>query len=225
MEGKYFPSLVPHPPITPQPLNLWCKLPEIRKCIVKEQRGIYSEDIATFPSKFSAAGPEIQQRSQRSQSHSVSEFRERNTTKATTSKTPDNQRRPVDNCNHGPLSQKLYFCLGGISQKVHLPYQTLRGQIPRKLAIERRRREYLKLDFEQLLAEEGVGSDLLILRHKSDGEVTSPDEPAPPYLPLERSHGRRPLPAKALLPTAGEGAAGTMFYVYYTAWTEMDAIR
>jgi len=59
---------------------------------------------------------------------------------ATTSKTPDDQRRPVENCNHGPISQpsqKLYFCLGGISQKVHLPYQTLRGQIPRKLAIER----------------------------------------------------------------------------------------
>ncbi|XP_056267415.1 dynein axonemal heavy chain 1 [Pseudoliparis swirei] len=223
MEGKYFPSLVPHPPIKPQPLNLWCKLPKIRKCIVKEQRGIYSDDIATFPSKFSTAGPEIQQRSQ---SHSVSEFSERNATKATTSKTPDDQRRPVENCNHGPISQpsqKLYFCLGGISQKVHLPYQTLRGQIPRKLAIERRRREYLKLDFEQLLAEEGIDSDRLILRHKSGGEVTSTDEPAPPYLPpevfddteydsrtpddwlalaaAERSHGRRPFPARALLPT------------------------
>lgn len=34
-------------------------------------------------------------------------------------------------------SQNSYFCLGGDKPKVQMPYQTIPGQIPRKLVVER----------------------------------------------------------------------------------------
>ncbi|XP_068442262.1 dynein axonemal heavy chain 1 [Clinocottus analis] len=213
MEEKYFPNLAPHPPIKPRPINPWCKLPKIRKCIVNNQRGFYSEDFT--PIKLFSALPEIQQRSQRD---SVSEFSDLNTTKATTFKTPHDQRKPGKKTKHGP------FSLGSYSQKVQLPYLTVPGKTPRKLAIERQRREYLKLDFQQLLRENGIDSNLLIPKHKSDSDkvVTTTDQPASPYLPLEvfdneeydcrtpedwlslanaeQSSYKKPNPSKALLP-------------------------
>ncbi|XP_054472107.1 dynein axonemal heavy chain 1 [Anoplopoma fimbria] len=228
MERKYLPVFglpVPNPPSKPRALSHWCKLPPIRKCSVNEQRGIYSEDITTFKFQSSAAGPKIQQKSQ---GQSISEFSDLNTTKATTAKTPDEKCKLVENNNHGPTSkqsQNDYFCQGGNTPKVQIPYQTVPGQIPRKLAIERLRREYLKLDFEHLLAEKGIDSNLLIPKHQSnsDEHVTTTDNPVSSYLPLEvfdneeydcrtpedwlalgnaeRSANRKPVPAKALLPT------------------------
>ena len=53
----------------------------------------------------------------------------------------------------------------------------------------RRRRQYLQLDITQLLAEEGIDSNLLMPRHQGTEErVSAPDSPLPPvanYLPLE----------------------------------------
>uniref|UniRef100_A0A3Q3E168 Dynein, axonemal, heavy chain 1 n=1 Tax=Labrus bergylta TaxID=56723 RepID=A0A3Q3E168_9LABR len=59
---------------------------------------------------------------------------------------------------------------------------TTPGQIPRKLKIERCRKEYLKLDLEQLLEEKGICSSHLMV---SDEPATTPDHSVSPYLPLE----------------------------------------
>ncbi|XP_074517159.1 dynein axonemal heavy chain 1 [Sebastes fasciatus] len=221
MERKYLPGfgvLVPHPPSKPpEPkpptLSHWCKLPPIRKCTVNEQKGTYS-DIIT-PSKFQSltAEPGIRQRSQ-GQSTS-----DPNTIKVTTFK--------LATVNHGPTSQQSqpsYFCRVVNTSKVQMPFQTVEGQIPRKLEIERRRRKYLKFDIEQLLAEKGISSNLLMARHQSSSDVITTDNPVSQYLPLEvfdneeydcrtpedwlalgnAEPDRKPIPAKALLPTDDE---------------------
>lgn len=62
MEGKYLPglgTLVPHPPVKPPDtkpaaLRHRHKLPMIRECAVREQRGIYSDIITTFKFKVKA---------------------------------------------------------------------------------------------------------------------------------------------------------------------------
>ncbi|CAJ1051390.1 LOW QUALITY PROTEIN: dynein heavy chain 1%2C axonemal [Xyrichtys novacula] len=70
--------------------------------------------------------------------------------------------------------------------KVRLPHQTIPGQIPRKLEIERWRREYLKLDLEKLLVEKGINSSHLITKHKSSNEpATTQGSSVSHYLPLE----------------------------------------
>ncbi|CAL8336191.1 unnamed protein product [Merluccius merluccius] len=133
---------------------------------------------------------------------------------------------------HGPTTQlpaNTDCYAGAYAAKVQLPYRTTPGKTPRKIEIERRRREYLKLDIEQLLSEKGVDSKLLMSRHQTSGgedHVADPDKPTPPvsnYLPLEifdneefdcrtsedwlalgceeASAERKPVPAKALLPT------------------------
>ncbi|GAA6221830.1 dynein heavy chain 1, axonemal-like [Lates japonicus] len=235
MEGKHLPGfgvLVPHPPrkppeLKPPALSHRHKLPPIRKFSLNEQRGVYSDIVSTFKFQFPTVGPDIQQ--QRSQGQS--NFSEYNTSKFTTFKTPSDHCKLAEKDYHGPisqLSQNSYFCRGGDKPKVQIPYQTIPGQLPRKLAIERRRREYLKLDFEQLLAEKGIDSNLLMPRHpsSSDEHVTTPDYSVSPYLPLEifdneeydcwtpedwlalgnaeGSPDRKPIPAIALLPTENE---------------------
>ncbi|XP_076603478.1 dynein axonemal heavy chain 1 [Chaetodon auriga] len=232
MEGKIFPGfgvLVPHPPSKPPDpkppaLSDRCKLPPIRKCSVKQQRGIYSDLITPVKFQSCTVGHEIQQRSQ---GQSILEVSDVNITKVTAFKTPSDRCKLVEKDNPGPASQQSknsYFRRGGDTPKVQMPYQTIPGQIPRKLKIERCRREYLRLNFEQLLADKGIHSNLLMPRHQSSSdEPMTLDNPVSPYLPLEifdneeydcrtpeewlalgyaeRSHERRPLPAKALLPT------------------------
>lgn len=55
-------------------------------------------------------------------------------------------KAPLDQCIFddkdipGPTAQHpqtSYFCQGGDEPKIQMPYQTIPGQIPRKLAIER----------------------------------------------------------------------------------------
>ncbi|XP_047438259.1 dynein axonemal heavy chain 1 [Mugil cephalus] len=149
-----------------------------------------------------------------------------------TIKTRSDQRKPTEKDNHAPQttqeSQNSYFCPGGDAPKVQMPFKTISGQIPRKLEIERRRREYLKLDIEQLLAEKGIDSNLLMMGHLKDGDegVTTPGSSVSAFLPLEifdsdeydcrtpddwlalgKSEGLpnyKPIPAKALLPTDDE---------------------
>uniref|UniRef100_A0A3Q3STI9 Dynein, axonemal, heavy chain 1 n=1 Tax=Mastacembelus armatus TaxID=205130 RepID=A0A3Q3STI9_9TELE len=133
----------------------------------------------------------------------------------------------VEKRNHLPtsqLTQNSYFCRGGDTPKVQMAYQNIPGQIPRKLEIERRRREYLNIDFEQLLEENGVDSNLIMPRHPN----SSPANPASPYLSLEifdndeydcrtpedwltlgtaeGSPDRKPIPGKALLPKDDKSA-------------------
>ncbi|XP_022600673.1 LOW QUALITY PROTEIN: dynein heavy chain 1, axonemal-like [Seriola dumerili] len=232
MEGKttpYFGALVPYPPSKPPeprlPTQSHRRLHLIRKCSLNEQEGLYSQDIISPGFQFLTVGPKIQQRSQGQSNLQLSEY---NTAKVTTVKTSSDQYKFVDKDYHGPisqLSQNPYFCRRGDTPKVQLPYQTIPGQIPRKLAIERRRREYLKLDFEQLLAEKGIDSNLIMPRNpsSSDEDVTTSDNHVSPCLPLEifdneeydcwtpedwlalgkaeGSPDQKPIPAKALLPT------------------------
>ncbi|KAL7406937.1 hypothetical protein ABVT39_000487 [Epinephelus coioides] len=233
MERKYMPGVgarVPHPPSQPpEPrppvLSRRCRLPPLRKCLMTEQKGIYSDIITTSKFQSCTAGSDSQQKSQ---DQSISEFRDLNKTKVTLSKTPSVQYELVEKNNHGATSQQSqisYFCHGGDKPKVQIAYQTIPGQVPRKLVIERLRREYLEIDFEQLLAEKGISSNLLMPIHQSsnDENITTTDNPVSPYLPLEifdneeyecrtpedwlalgnaeGSPDRKPIPAKALLPT------------------------
>ncbi|KAM9362199.1 LOW QUALITY PROTEIN: dynein axonemal heavy chain 1 [Symphorus nematophorus] len=217
MERKNLPglsALVPHPPSKPPDakppgLRHRCKLLPISTCSVNEQRGIYSDTFTAFKFQPCTAGTEILQRLQ---GQSILEVSDVNTAKGSTFN----------------ISSDQYFCQGADAPKVQMPYQTNPGQIPRKLQIERLRREYLKLDFEQLLAEKGVNTNLLRPRHHSrnDQPAATPDNPVSPYLPLEifdndeydcrtpedwlalgyaeRSPDRKPIPARALLPTDDE---------------------
>uniref|UniRef100_A0A4W6F8M2 Dynein axonemal heavy chain 1 n=1 Tax=Lates calcarifer TaxID=8187 RepID=A0A4W6F8M2_LATCA len=159
----------------------------------------------------------------------------------TTFKTPSDQCKRAEKDYHGPisqLSQNSYFCRGGDKPKVQIPYQTVPGPVTPQVILYcfscRRRREYLKLDFEQLLTEKGIDSNLLVPRNpsSSDEHVTTPDYSVSPYLPLEifdneeydcwtpedwlalgnaeGSPDLKPIPAKALLPTENETPSGKM---------------
>ncbi|AWP03287.1 putative dynein heavy chain 1 axonemal [Scophthalmus maximus] len=231
MEGKHLPGFgerVPHPPgKPPEPkpptLSHRYKLPPIKKCFVKEQPGFYSGVITTFKFQPPTVGPGVQQRSQ---GQSDPQSSASNSQRETTLKSDQCER--VEEDYHGPvshISQNSYFRRGGNTPKVQIAYQTIPGKIPRKLQIERRRREYLKLDFEKLLEEKGIDSNLIIPRNpnSSDEHVITPCSPLSPYLPLEifdneeydcrtpddwlalgnveGSPDQKPLPAKALLPT------------------------
>ncbi|XP_013988847.1 dynein axonemal heavy chain 1 isoform X2 [Salmo salar] len=203
------------------------KLPPVRKYPVIEQKGYYSELITTAAKPHLQSctdGPETQQ------SLLCQAGYESNTPKVTTFRTPSDLHSLVERDKHGPTTQHQQhtdFSTGGYTAKVQLPYHSLPGQHLRKIEIERRRREYLKLDIAQLLTEQGIDSNLLMPRHHSIEEhVTTPENPLPPvsnYLPLEvfdneefdcrtpqdwlalgyenGSTDHKPIPAKALLPT------------------------
>ncbi|XP_023120862.2 dynein axonemal heavy chain 1-like isoform X2 [Amphiprion ocellaris] len=224
--------LVPHPPCKPtEPKpstgGQRYKLPPVRKYCVNEETGIYSDIISTFNFLSCTGRHETLQRS-----HSIRSSVDSNSSKVKTSKTPSDPCKIAEKDHHeqhtSQPSQTSYFCQGGDTPKVQIPYETRPGEIPRKLAIERYRREYLKVDFEQLLAEKCIDSNLLLPKHlnNSDEHVTTPDDPVSPYLPLEifdneeydcrtpedwlalgnaeGSPGRKPIPAKALLPADDE---------------------
>ncbi|XP_071349900.1 dynein axonemal heavy chain 1-like [Trachinotus anak] len=225
-----FGAHVPHPPSKPpepKPSNLSHRrrrLPLLRESSLNVQEGLYSEIIAPSRFQFPKVGPEIEQKSLGQSSFQSSDY---NTPKVTAVKTPPNQCMFPEKNYQGPIShvsQNPYFCRNGDKPKVRIPYQTTPGQIPRKLAIERCRREYLILDFEQLLAEKGIDSNLIMPRrpNSSDEDVTTPDNPVSPYLALEifdnedydcrtpedwlalgsteGSPHQKPVPGKALLP-------------------------
>nr|XP_046240546.1 dynein axonemal heavy chain 1 [Scatophagus argus] len=233
MERKYLPGfgmLVPHPPNKPPDpkppaLTHRCKLPSIRRRSLNEQKGIYSDIITTFKFQSCTAGPDMQGGSQ---GRSHIEVSDANPRKASAFRIPSDQCYLVEKNSPAPTpwySETSYFCRRGDIPKVQVPFQTIPGQIPHKLAVERCRREYLKLDFEQLLLEKNINSNLLMPRHQCSSDehaITAPDNPVSPYLPLEifdneeydcrtpgdwlalgyeeQSHVRKPIPAKALLP-------------------------
>ncbi|XP_032448113.1 dynein heavy chain 1, axonemal [Lynx canadensis] len=119
------------------------------------------------------------------------------------------------------------FPLQAYEPKVQVPFLVLPGQCPRKIEIERRKRLYLSLDIEQLLAHEGIDSDKLMPRHPDPHHPQTIEQGHDPlfpiYLPLKvfdneefdcrtpsewinmglepGSQDRKPVPGKALLPT------------------------
>ncbi|XP_036594745.1 dynein heavy chain 1, axonemal [Trichosurus vulpecula] len=130
----------------------------------------------------------------------------------------------------GPTTEILVksdFPLKAYEPKVQVPFQTLPGHCPRKIEIERRKRLYLKLDINKLLAAEGIDSNLLMPRHpdpKNMQTIEQRNDPLfPIYLPLQvfddeeydcrtpeewiamglepGCEDRKPVPGKALLPT------------------------
>ncbi|XP_029005758.1 dynein axonemal heavy chain 1 [Betta splendens] len=220
MDGRNVPSfglLVPHPPSKPpEPKPSPLRLPPIRKGSLKEQRGICSDAITTAKLQPLTVGLGLQQGQSRLEPLKVAPF-----------KTSLDHHHAAEHYNSGPTSLLLknsYFSQTGDKPKVQIPYQTKPGQIPRKLQIERLRREYLQLDVEQLLVEKGIDSRLIMPRtaDSRDGCVNAPDSHVSPYLPLEifdneeydcrtpegwlalgnveGSSHRKPIPAKALLP-------------------------
>ncbi|XP_030213444.1 dynein heavy chain 1, axonemal [Gadus morhua] len=138
----------------------------------------------------------------------------------------------MENLPPGPTTElppNTDFYAGAYAAKVQLPYQSIPGKTPRKIEIERRRKEYMKLDIEKLLSEKGIDATHLMPVPQSSGSedhVPNLNQPGPPasnYLPLEvfdneefdcrtpadwlalgcaeASSERKPVPARALLPT------------------------
>ncbi|XP_023393798.1 dynein heavy chain 1, axonemal [Pteropus vampyrus] len=125
------------------------------------------------------------------------------------------------------LLTQVDFPLQAYEPKVQVPFLVLPGQCPRKIEIERRKRLYLSLDIEQLLASEGIDSNQLMPRHPDPYQPQTIEQGHDPlfpiYLPLKvfdneefdcrtpsewinmglepGSQDRRPVPGKALLPT------------------------
>ncbi|XP_026131005.1 dynein heavy chain 1, axonemal isoform X1 [Carassius auratus] len=114
------------------------------------------------------------------------------------------------------LQHETDFHPGSYCPKVQVPYVCPPGHVPRKIEIERRRREYQKLDINNLLAERGIDSNQLMLKNETSPPVSNylsleifdnedfdsrtPEE----WLALGYEQGsidRKPVPAKALLPT------------------------
>ncbi|XP_042561680.1 dynein axonemal heavy chain 1-like isoform X2 [Clupea harengus] len=164
-------------------------LPPVRTYPLIEQKGFYSELITT------SAKPRLQSYThgpQTQQSLLCQAGYEWNTPNVTTFCTPPELHSIVDKEKHGPTTQQSLltdFPSSCYTAKVQLPYQCQHGKLPRKIEIERRRREYLTMDLSELLAEQGIDSNLLIPRHRINVESTDkPNDPAlsvSNYLTLE----------------------------------------
>ncbi|XP_058416307.1 dynein axonemal heavy chain 1 isoform X1 [Diceros bicornis minor] len=152
------------------------------------------------------------------------------TPKVRTFEVPEDFEKHLEQQCIGSTTQILTqtdFPLQAYEPKVQVPFLVLPGQCPRKIEIERRKRLYLSLDIEQLLANEGIDSDELMPRcpdpHHPQTIEQGHDPLFPIYLPLKvfdneefdcrtpsewinmglepGSQDRKPVPGKALLPT------------------------
>nr|XP_061814136.1 dynein axonemal heavy chain 1-like [Nerophis lumbriciformis] len=225
MEGKRLPGFGTFGPHSSQPSSRGKQsvqshrstLPPVRKGRKNKQRGLYSDVFTTLRFKTSAEEEDPQQcifTSDLSDDDDDSE--------ESSSKSPFAHYKFDDKDYYGPLSKQLltsYFNRGGDTPKVQMPFKTIPGRSPRDLTKERCRREYLKIDFEKLLREKNIDSNLIMPRC-SDNNDYQPI--VSPYLPLEifdnvefdcrtaedwlvlgtteGSPDRKPIPAKALLP-------------------------
>uniref|UniRef100_A0A8C5QQJ6 Dynein axonemal heavy chain 1 n=1 Tax=Leptobrachium leishanense TaxID=445787 RepID=A0A8C5QQJ6_9ANUR len=155
---------------------------------------------------------------------------EQNTPKVTSFQVPQNLQSQLQKQVYGPTSEVLVksdFTKSGYQPKVQLPFQVPPGQCSRKIELERRRRQYLKLNITQLLSNEGIDSNQLVPRHVDASNLPNVGqnnrELLPTYLPLEvfddeefdirtwaewlnlgcenGSSERKPVPGQALLPS------------------------
>ncbi|NXX96307.1 DYH1 protein, partial [Centropus bengalensis] len=148
----------------------------------------------------------------------------------TTFKMPEDFGSIVDKQVIGPTTENLIksdFPEQSFKPKVQIAFQTLPGQCPRKIEVERRRQLYLTFDITELLASKGIDSNQLMPRHQHPDNMPTIEEKRDPvfpiFLPLKifdnkdydcrtpeewislglepGSHDRKPVPGKALLPT------------------------
>uniref|UniRef100_A0A8C5ZKT2 Dynein axonemal heavy chain 1 n=1 Tax=Marmota marmota marmota TaxID=9994 RepID=A0A8C5ZKT2_MARMA len=224
------PVVVPLVPPLPSDMGLPGKLPLTgtdKKYPVMKQRGFYSEILS--PGSLDqlgnvCRGPCVNQNFLRQAD--LSEF----TPKVETFKVPDDFEECIEQQSIGSTTKLLTqtdFPPQAYEPKVQVPFQVLPGQCPRKIEIERRKRQYLSLDIEQLLANEGIDSNELMPRHpdpQNPQTIEQGHDPLfPIYLPLKvfdneefdcrtpqewinmglepGSNTRKPVPGKALLPT------------------------
>ncbi|CAO2638238.1 Dynein axonemal heavy chain 1 [Lemmus lemmus] len=152
------------------------------------------------------------------------------TPKVESFKLPEDFQERVEQQHIGATTRLLTqtdFPIQAYEPKVQVPFYVLPGQCPRKTEIERRKRQYLSLDIEQLLANEGIDSNKLMPRHPDPQHPQTIEQGHDPlfpiYLPLKvfdneefdcrtpkewlnmglepGSQNRKPVPGKALLPT------------------------
>ncbi|XP_066555780.1 dynein axonemal heavy chain 1 [Amia ocellicauda] len=219
-------ALNPHPPRTPRtpPAQLGTGQPRKRQYPVIAQRGFYSDLISQ------AAAPQLQSclEGPVTQQHLLSQSSlGQHTPAVTTFRSPPAPDWLPEAEQSGPSARPQRaedFSQCGYTAKVQLPYQVAPGQCPRRVEIERRRRQYRGLDLGELLAELGVDSNQLMPRHPKAGE--NPGRTTTSFLPLEvfddeefdcrtpgdwlslgyepESPDRKPVPARALLPEDDE---------------------
>ncbi|XP_054992649.1 dynein axonemal heavy chain 1 [Sorex araneus] len=225
-----FPVPLPVTPVVPTDLTQPRKLPLMghdKKYPLMKQRGFYS-DILTPGSLEQLGevcrGPLVKQDLLR-----VAELNEF-TPKVSTFEIPQNFQDMLEKQHTGATTQLLTdtdFPLQAYEPKVQVPFLVLTGQCPRKIEIERRKRLYMSLDIEKLLAAEGIDSNNLMPRHldpQNPHTIEQGHDPLfPTYLPLKvfdneefdcrtptewinmglepGSQDRKPVPGKALLPT------------------------
>ncbi|XP_074169160.1 dynein axonemal heavy chain 1 isoform X1 [Rhinolophus sinicus] len=220
------------PPPTPMPSDLGQpqKLPltsNDKKYPLMKQRGFYSDILS--PGTLDqlgevCRGPCMKQNLLRQAD--LDKF----TPKVRSFEVPEDFEERLEQQRIGPTTQSLAqadFPLQAYEPKVQVPFLVLPGQCPRKIEIERRKRLYLSLDIEQLLATEGIDSNKLMPRHPDPNHPQTIEQGHDPlfpiYLPLKvfdneefdcrtptewinmglepGSQDRRPVPGKALLPT------------------------
>uniref|UniRef100_A0A8D2DP18 Dynein axonemal heavy chain 1 n=1 Tax=Sciurus vulgaris TaxID=55149 RepID=A0A8D2DP18_SCIVU len=223
------PLVVPLVPPMPSDMGQPRKLPLTgidKKYPVMKQRGFYSEILSpgTLDQLGNVSrGPHVSQSFLRQAD--LSKF----TPKVDTFELPNDFKERIEQQSIGSTTKQLTqtdFPLQAYEPKVQVPFQVLPGQCPRKIEIERRKREYLSLDIEQLLANEGIDSNELMPRHPDPLHPQTIEQGHDPlfpiYLPLKvfdneefdcrtpqewinmglepGSKNRKPVPAKALLP-------------------------
>ncbi|XP_063282706.1 dynein axonemal heavy chain 1 [Pelobates fuscus] len=223
---RAFSHVTPHPPVltmdsVPEDSHM-----QSRKYPVIKQRGFYSDILShsSFPLlKDVSAGPNVQPNLLRQADL------EHNTPKVTSFKVPQNLQSYLDKQVSGPTTELLVksdFSKSGYQPKVQLPFLLPPGKCPRRIELERRRRQYLKLNITQLLTNEEIDSNQLMPRHTDANNLPNigqnNGEVLPTYLPLEifddeefdihtwsdwlnmgyedGSNERKPIPGHALLP-------------------------
>ncbi|NXG75040.1 DYH1 protein, partial [Baryphthengus martii] len=147
----------------------------------------------------------------------------------TTFKVPEDFESILHKQMMGPTTKNLIesdFPVPSFQPKVQVPFQSLPGQCPREVEIEKRRRLYRTFDIAELLASKGIDSDQLMPRHHDPDNMPTIAENKDPVLidlPLQildnteydcrtpeewislglepSSQDRKLVPGKALLPT------------------------
>uniref|UniRef100_A0A8C5KDU7 Dynein axonemal heavy chain 1 n=1 Tax=Jaculus jaculus TaxID=51337 RepID=A0A8C5KDU7_JACJA len=226
LDPKPSPSSLPQPSDVGQPQKSFLTGPEKKYPQIK-QRGFYSDILSpgTLDQLGNVCRGPCTTRNLMRQAD-LNKF----TPKVETFKIPEDFQEHVQQQCIGSTTKQLSqtdFPLQAYEPKVQVPFQVLPGQCPRKTEIERRKRQYLSLDIEELLANEGIDSNKLMPRHpdlKHPQTIEQGHDPLfPIYLPLKvfdnedfdcrtprewlnmglepGSQNRKPVPGKALLPT------------------------